>query len=96
MPHTTVDESHIVPKNMWQRVGFCRHAGDFWLLAKIKVDRLSAADAAQNGSATRAVEDTDPILNKYDQTSMRQVNDLISEFQKVRLGEITSDAAHIP
>lgn len=28
---------------------------------------------------------SDPILNKYDETSMSQVNELISEFQQVRI-----------
>ncbi|KAL5360219.1 hypothetical protein BJX96DRAFT_175083 [Aspergillus floccosus] len=101
MPHTTVDESSLTPSTMWQRVGFCRHAGDFWLLAKVKVDRLSAADVSQDKSVLEEGDDNDsslvdPILNKYDQTSMRQVNDLISEFQKVHLGDLAAGMNDIP
>ncbi|KAF9894535.1 hypothetical protein FE257_006420 [Aspergillus nanangensis] len=99
MPHTTVDENQLTTENMWQRVGFCRHAGDFWLLAKIKVDRLSATDAVPNNpSVDQAdgdeIEPSDSILNKYDQTSMRQVNDLISDFQSVHLGEAVLDTSY--
>ncbi|GFF38041.1 C2H2 type zinc finger domain protein [Aspergillus udagawae] len=93
LPHTTVDESNLNTDNMWQRVGFCRHAGDFWLLASVKVDRLSVAEAEQH-TAIRGEfvledsEQSDPILSQYDQTSMRQVNELISEFQRVYLGDM--------
>lgn len=90
-----MDESNLNADNMWQRVGFCRHAGDFWLLASVKVDRLSVAEAEQH-RATRGElvpddsEQSDPILPQYDQTSMRQVNELISEFQRVHLGDMPS------
>ena len=94
LPHTTIDESNPNAKNMWQRVGFCRHAGDFWLLASVKVDRLSAAETEQHHTNIGEIvpeenEQSDPILSKYDQTSMRQVNDLISEFQRVHLGDLS-------
>uniref|UniRef100_A0A093VGT3 Zinc-type alcohol dehydrogenase-like protein n=1 Tax=Talaromyces marneffei PM1 TaxID=1077442 RepID=A0A093VGT3_TALMA len=95
LPHTTIDESNLNAENMWQRVGFCRHAGDFWLLASVKVDRLSAAETEQHHTARGETiledsEQSDPILSKYDQTSMRQVNELISEFQRVHLGDIAT------
>ncbi|GFG12218.1 C2H2 type zinc finger domain protein [Aspergillus udagawae] len=93
LPHTTVDESNLNADNMWQRVGFCRHAGDFWLLASVKVDRLSVAEAEQHKAISGEFvledsEQSDSILSQYDQTSMRQVNELISEFQRVHLGDM--------
>lgn len=65
-----------------------RHSPEYWLLANLLVDRLScAADAAPefNEAAVAGVATSDPILSKYDQTSMRQVNDLIAEFRNVRI-----------
>lgn len=100
-PHTMINEDFPAPTAMWRRVGFCRHAGDFWLLAKVKVDRLSAADVLQTKSVIGDADDDngdfdDPILNKYDQTSMRQVNDLIADFQKVNLGDFGYEMNGIP
>lgn len=70
-----------------------RHAPEYWLLASFIMDRISAANTSQQqiaspgGSSTEPVDDgpPNPILNKYDQTSMRQVNDLIADFQKVQI-----------
>jgi hypothetical protein len=95
LPHTTIDENNPNTAKMWQRVGFCRHAGDFWLLASVKVDRLSAAETEQHhtirgNTAFEDSEQSDQILSKYDQTSMRQVNELILEFQRVHLGGMPS------
>ena len=59
----------LTPENAWRRIGFCRHAHEFWLLA--------GEEGAGAGS--------DPILTRYDQTSMRQINDLIADFQKFQI-----------
>ena len=79
---------------MWQRVGFSRFCSEYWLLAKLIVDRITdraqrkehafvdASAGTEFGSDDRS---TPTILDNYDETSMRQVNDLISEFQKVIL-----------
>lgn len=43
------------------------------------------SDAEDNGFYPLEDELSDPILDKYDQTSMRQVNDLIVEYQKIQI-----------
>ncbi|KIH93307.1 hypothetical protein SPBR_04090 [Sporothrix brasiliensis 5110] len=49
--------------------------------------RTDMADESESLHAHPAVDNTaaDPILTKYDETSMRQVNDLISQFRNVQL-----------
>lgn len=100
LPHNTVDNNDTQPEYMWKRVGFFRHSPDYWLLASLKVDRLCSSDCVPSKSHDAWMGQTDeelydddddddglsdPILNKYDETSMRQVNELISEFQQVQI-----------
>ncbi|PGH10833.1 hypothetical protein AJ80_07384 [Polytolypa hystricis UAMH7299] len=108
-PYLTVsvpDNDSLRPEEMWKRIGFSRFSRDYWLLASLKVDKLSAAadknsnfsplhqsgsEAMTESSPENDVEHLsgdspqDPILNKYDQTSMRQVNDLIQDFEKIHV-----------
>lgn len=78
---------------MWKRIGFMRHSPEFWLLATVVVDRISSASDMRWGMGTDMLGDSgsgsgtssEPILAVIDQTSMRQVNDLITEFQIVQL-----------
>jgi len=42
-------------------------------------------DSASNPSGMAKAVSINPILDKYDQTSMRQVNDLITDFQKIHI-----------
>lgn len=75
------------PDDMWKRVGFARFANEYWLLASLIVDRITAAGlssvSAEQGSQYDLGRNEDIVLAKYDETSMQQVNELISEFQKV-------------
>lgn len=80
-----------LPENMWQRVGFCKYCPEYWLLANLMVSRLTELcispmeDQVEIGQDEMERLDDGPldsILKKYDQTSMRQVNDLILSFQK--------------
>ncbi|CAK7226337.1 hypothetical protein SBRCBS47491_006196 [Sporothrix bragantina] len=84
------------PDDMWRRTGFMRHSPEYWLLAHLVIDRLSSQqqEAANRNLYTsmhhtgmHAFDNTarDPILAKYDETSMRQVNDLISQLRNVQL-----------
>ena len=95
-PHVIVPENGINVDNAWQRVGFMRHSPEYCLLARLLVDRLEHQDSLEddassgempNFSAALAGEVplSSPRLSKFDQTSMRQVNDLISEFDKVHI-----------
>lgn len=72
---------------MWKRVGFCRYCPEYWLLAKFMVDRLATLDTSQAEDELEPLDDgpLDSILDKYDQTSMRQVNDLITGFQNFQI-----------
>jgi hypothetical protein len=72
-----------------------RHASEYWLLANFMVERLSKskeedvetvvdpAGEAQSPVSISATNSVGPLLDQYDQTSMQQVNVLISDFQKV-------------
>ena len=89
-----VDSENPATGDMWKRIGFMRHAGEFWLLAHVIVNRISGLNAqqpetsaipSQGSSMHLDCGPSDPILNKYDETSMRQVNDLIADFHKVHL-----------
>lgn len=86
-PHITVDMDFLRPDNAWKRIGFCRHCPEYWLLAKLMADRLSLLGSIAKEDEQVLLDDgpTDPILRSYDQTSMRQVNDLILGFQTFQL-----------
>ncbi|KAL9564863.1 hypothetical protein ACKAV7_011315 [Fusarium commune] len=84
-PHVMVDRHNVATENLWRRVGFMRHSPEYWLLGKLLVDRLSTPSDSY-GSPESTVADAsgsahEPILTRYDQTSMLQVNDLITGFQ---------------
>lgn len=72
---------------MWKRIGFCRYCPEYWLLANLMADRLATLGALQQGNEMTAIDNgpLDPILDQYDQTSMRQVNDLIMGFQMFQI-----------
>lgn len=83
----TIEDPHIQPAEMWTRMGFCRYAPEYWLLAQLMADRLAMLGTSQQVNELEPLEEgpLDPILNKYDQTSMRQVNDLIMGFQTFQI-----------
>ncbi|CVK97659.1 related to C2H2 transcription factor [Fusarium mangiferae] len=88
-PHVMVDRQNVATENLWRRVGFMRHSPEYWLLGKLLVDRLSTSSDSL-ASPDSAVPDAsgsahEPILTRYDQTSMLQVNDLITGFQNVHI-----------
>lgn len=86
-PHITVNDNQIRPETMWKRIGFCRYCPEYWLLANLMADRLATLGALQQGNEMTAIDNgpLDPILDQYDQTSMRQVNDLIMGFQMFQI-----------
>ncbi|KAJ5683704.1 uncharacterized protein N7477_000049 [Penicillium maclennaniae] len=85
-PHITVNDQHLDPETMWKRTGFTRFCHEYWLLANLMADRLVALGRLQDTELTVLGEGPlDPILNQYDQTSMRQVNDLIMGFQTFQI-----------
>ena len=102
-PHGLLQGDCPVPALMWKRIGFFRSSPEYWLLGSLLTDRLSATAvtstdvSSANGSlpdpfstsanARGKARSAEPILEKYDQTSMRQVNDLINGFQKFNIGD---------
>lgn len=91
-------EDTTAPDDMWRHTGFMRHSPEYWLLAHLVIDRLSVQPQNQSRllhsaiyshlhAGQQTVDNTarDPILAKYDEKSMRQVNDLISQFRNVQL-----------
>ena len=95
-PHVLVNGPLNV-ENMWKRVGFLRYSVEYWSLARLILDRISTSSTKQqdhglalDGGLSRPPalqnETSAPILDKYDETSMSQVNNLIGEFQKARIG----------
>lgn len=99
-PGGAYSETCLSPDTMWKRVGFVRFSPEYWLLGTLLIDRISATaeQARQKASGRGMLQSTmdsggrtrgkslEPILDKYDQTSMRQVNDLIADFQRFQVG----------
>ncbi|EXJ59419.1 uncharacterized protein A1O5_12300 [Cladophialophora psammophila CBS 110553] len=93
-PHAMVTEDTMTIHKMCNRVGFMRHAPEFWLLAKLMMDRITNCKVLEPrepfGSLVpetpSATDDsTEPIYHEYDQTSMQQVNDLITILQRIHI-----------
>ena len=71
-----------------------RYTSEYWLLAKLIVDRITERarqseikpSGIDRGTSSDDSEVSAPtMLDSYDETSMRQVNNLIADFQKVVL-----------
>ena len=71
-----------------------RYASEYWLLAKLIVERISAkvrpkdtvsSIRARNDAVQDDAKSVPTVLDSYDETSMQQVNDLITNFQSVTL-----------
>jgi hypothetical protein len=74
-------------ENAWKRIGFLQYSPEYWLLGNAIVNRLLSAGMVESLPGTTVMDAAPlrPILGDYDQTSMRQVNDLIAGFQEIRL-----------
>ncbi|TQS33389.1 hypothetical protein Golomagni_06270, partial [Golovinomyces magnicellulatus] len=94
-PHVMVDAENVTAETAWQRTGFMRFSPEYWLLARLMVDRLQHNEMMQveNSLLPSATSSTtsggpaivNPDLAEYDQTSMQQVNELISELKKINI-----------
>jgi hypothetical protein len=85
-PHAMVDcnDPRLRLEDMWRRVGFMRHAHEFWLLANLITERMAhdrawRSEHLEQGRNDFGV-DLDPVLSEFDQNNMRQVNELIASF----------------
>jgi hypothetical protein len=89
------DFGNVDATTMWKRIGFSRYCAEYWLLATLLVARIAEASSPQHQLGGPGTGDgsgelcrarlVDPVLGKYDQTSMRQVNELIRNFGEFRL-----------
>jgi hypothetical protein len=89
-PHNIVnsDDPLLMPHEMWRRVGFMRHANEFWLLANLVVDRMTSRRMVEDNVNTEqgiSYASENHVLPQYDQNNMRQVNELIANFGNARL-----------
>lgn len=84
--HSPLGNTLLTPENMWKRVGFMRHASEYWLLASLMLDQICISQGQHYGGISSSfsqstAENSKPVLPKYDETSMQQVNDLIAQLQ---------------
>ncbi|PKS08387.1 hypothetical protein jhhlp_005331 [Lomentospora prolificans] len=100
-PHNMLAGVVLTPENAWRRIGFCRHAHDYWLLASVIIDKLTSpvcdmtvnpASSPESDTGQSPPRENTTILTQYDQTSMQQVNELIADFQKIQIFNKPDDA----
>ena len=68
---------------MWKRTGFMRHADEFWLLARLTLDKARYHQPA-DGSGAASIFNTGGARAAgvtYDDNDMEQVRNLVSDFQ---------------
>lgn len=76
------------PDNSWKRIGFYRNALEYWLLGRIKLEKMESSLQTDEpgddfyGTENRSATHVPSILPKFDETSMDQINDLITSFQR--------------
>lgn len=92
-PHVMVLSEEVTASNAWKRIGFMRYSPEYWLLARLMIDRLQRSEDGTDATACSYKDESEhePVdaaahtLANFDQTSMQQVNSLISELQDVRI-----------
>lgn len=75
------------PENLWKRVGFLRHASEFWQLARLLMGKIMPANQDEMGNT----EETQ-LSSRYDHTDMGEVNELIMEYRRMNIG-VSENAA---
>ncbi|KAB5585027.1 fungal-specific transcription factor domain-containing protein [Coniochaeta sp. 2T2.1] len=90
-----MDSGDVDTSAMWKRIGFSRYCAEYWLLATLLVGRISGPstqqhqlggpDTGDGGGELGHARLVEPVLDKYDQTSMAQVNELITNFRDFQL-----------
>ncbi|KAI9929443.1 hypothetical protein MW887_000914 [Aspergillus wentii] len=64
---------------MWKREGFMKHAGEYWALAAMKLERMKPP----RSSRIATIPSKPSNAEKYDDTNLEQVIDLIQDFRKI-------------
>jgi hypothetical protein len=76
-------DSFATRNEMWKRVGFMKHAHEFWMLSRIIVDRIASSQTnaleADHGScmARGAGDLVAGVMDQYDRESMEQLRTTI-------------------
>lgn len=71
-------------EGMWKRIGFMRHADEFWLLAQVTLDKAKYPLVGGDGVMSFFDAGNAPAAGvTYDDSDMKQVRDLISTFQNL-------------
>lgn len=76
-----IEDADSLPQ-MWKRVGFMKDSCEFWLLCCVILERIRPNE---HENCTTAIPGR--ALQKFDQTNMKQVNDLMKQFETVSLAE---------
>ncbi|KIW18811.1 hypothetical protein PV08_03100 [Exophiala spinifera] len=90
-PCSGLSSSVCDPNQVWKRIGFMREAPEYWLLARVKLERLSSTqrslEAAEglSGFNSRLCNMPGNILPKYDETSMEQLSEFIDSFAAMKV-----------
>lgn len=66
--------------HMWKRSGFMKDSYEFWLLCCVILERIRPNEHGLPAVPRRAFQ-------KFDQTNMKQVNDLVNQFEGVSLAD---------
>ncbi|KAF2019976.1 hypothetical protein BU24DRAFT_489824 [Aaosphaeria arxii CBS 175.79] len=72
-----IEKGNMDYDSSWRRIGFMRHAPEFWLISQLKLDRLSK----QRKEGLVA----DLLDTQYDTTTMGGLESLIREFQASKI-----------
>lgn len=81
------------PEAPWKRIGFFRNAPEYWLLARVMLERVEAArqrieaNEVFFGSGDARDSGIPPTLAKFDETSMAQLRNFITSFQELSIAE---------
>ncbi|KAG0156029.1 hypothetical protein PDIDSM_3205 [Penicillium digitatum] len=65
---------------MWKRSGFMEDSLEFWLLCSVILEKIRPADKREDRNTVPG-----RVLERFDETSMKQVNDLMKQFENVPL-----------
>jgi hypothetical protein len=77
--------------DMWKREGIMKHAQEYWLLARIMLERKASSQQEREVGDGRSNfnselhDDVLPEQEKYDETSMSQLNALLTSFQALKM-----------
>ncbi|OQE40156.1 hypothetical protein PENCOP_c006G03600 [Penicillium coprophilum] len=66
--------------HMWKRTGFMKDALEFWLLCNVILERIRPADGRDDLNTMPG-----RVLKRFDETNMKQVNDLMKQFENFSL-----------